>query len=375
MYLQKRTWAEISLKNIEYNFNSIKHSLNPDTKLMGIVKANAYGHGATPIATLLQNIGCEYMAVATLEEGLNLRQNGIHTPILILGRTAPKYTEEIIDNDLTQSLSSYDDGVEMSKRAHAAGKTAKVHLKLDSGMGRLGFICHDGGDFASFALPLLKLPGLDFEGVFTHFAVSEILGEEYTMTQFNDFTSAVKLLEEKSGVKFKIKHCTNSGAMLNYKNMHLDMVRPGIALYGAYPGSDTHSIALKPVMELKSKIVQLKDMEQDFSISYGRTYKTDSKRKIAVIPIGYADGLHRVLSNKIDVLLHGKRVPQVGNICMDMCMIDVSSVPDAAVGDTVTLFGKDGDEFISADEMADAAGTISYEIFCSLSERVPRIYI
>ena len=232
-------------------------------------------------------------------------------------------------------------------------------------------ICHDGEDPADKYLEIMNLPGFDTEGIFTHFAVSEILGEEYTFLQFRDFMSLADRLEERSGKKFKLRHCANSGAMVNYREMQLDMVRPGIMLYGVYPGTETGGIELRTTMELKSRIVSVKTMEAGYSVSYGRTYTTPAKRKIAVIPIGYADGLHRVLSNKLTVSVNGKTVHQVGNICMDMCMLDVTEVENVKVGDVVTVFGK----CVPVDDMAEKAGTIPYEMFCALSPRIPRIYV
>lgn len=374
MYLHNRTWAEISLDNIAHNFKSLEAFVSSDTIVLGVVKANAYGHGSVPVAKVLQECGCKYMAVATLDEAVTLRENGIDTPILILGRTAPEFTETIISHDLTQSLTNTMDAHEMSLIASKLGKTVRVHLKLDTGMGRIGFVCHDSCHPLDELLRILALPALDFEGVFTHFAVSEITEDGYTKMQFDAFSNIVTELEAESGKNFKIKHCANSAAMLNYKEMHLDMVRPGIALYGVYPAEGDWNIELRPAMELKTSICQLKDIEDGFSVSYGRTFRAPGRRRIATIPVGYADGLHRLLSNKIDVLVNGNRVKQIGNICMDMCMIDVTGVPDVNIGDTVTIFGHDGGEFISANEFASKGGFISYEALCSPTERVPRVY-
>ncbi|MBR7082155.1 MAG: alanine racemase [Oscillospiraceae bacterium] len=372
MYAQDRTWAEISLKNIAHNFRELSNAVGDGVKVLGVVKANAYGHGAVQIAAALLEAGCQYLAVATVGEAAELRENGIDAPILILGSTSAQDSDEVISRGLTQSLASFEDAARLSEAAVRAGRRVKVHLKLDTGMGRLGFVCR-GGELDPI-IEALSLPNLDFEGVFTHFAVSEIPDDDYTRMQFKVFTDTVSALEEKTGVKFKIRHCANSGAMLNYKETHLDMVRPGIVLYGHYPGADCRHIDLRPAMELKTRIVHIKHVEAGDTLSYGRTYTAPSRRKIATVPIGYADGLMRALSGKADMLLRGKRVKQVGRICMDMCMLDVTDIPDAAVGDTVTVFGRDGDGFISVDEVAEKAGTISYEILCAVSPRVPRIY-
>ena len=369
--MRERTWAEVSLDNIEFNYKSIRAHLKQGVGFVGVVKANAYGHGALKVAERLERLGCDYLAVATFEEAMELRYNRIETPILILGYTNPKYTQELIRHNVTQSVGDLTAAREMSANAEKMGRSLKIHLKADSGMGRLGMICHDGEDPTDKYLEIMSLPCLETEGIFTHFAVSEVLGDEYTFTQFHDFMSLVSRLEEKSGRKFKIKHCSNSGAVVNYPEMQLDMVRPGIALYGVYPGTETGGIELRPAMELKSRIVNVKDMEGGYTISYGRTYTTPNRRKIAVMPIGYADGLHRVLSNKLKVMVNGVVVPQVGNICMDMCMLDVTDVPDVKVGDVVTIFGRDMD----VNDMAEKAGSISYEMYCALSPRIPRIYV
>ena len=369
--MRERTWAEVSLDNIEFNFKSIKSHLKPGVGFVGVVKANAYGHGALKVAQRLEHLGCDYLAVATFEEAMELRYNRIETPILILGYTNPRFTQELIRHDVTPSVGDLTEAREMAEMAVKMGRSLKIHLKADSGMGRLGMICHDGEDPAAKYLEIMSLPGLETEGIFTHFAVSEVLGDAYTFTQFRDFMSLVDRLEAASGRKFKIKHCSNSGAVVNYPEMQLDMVRPGIALYGVYPGTETGGIELRPAMELKSRIVSVKDMESGYSVSYGRTYTTPSKRRIAVIPIGYADGLHRVLSNKLRVMVNGVVVPQVGNICMDMCMLDVTDAPDTKVGDVVTIFGRDMD----VNDMAEKAGSISYEMYCALSPRIPRIYV
>jgi alanine racemase len=371
--LRSRTWAEIHLKNIVTNYNIIRSELPIEVGFVGVVKANAYGHGAVKVSKLLEKAGCEYLAVATIEEAKELRNHNIKSPILILGYTPPEFADELIEYGITQAVSSFDMAKQLSEIAVNLKGTLKAHIKIDSGMGRLGFKCHSGLNPSDEILTALNLPNLDFEGIFTHFAVSEIENHDYTDMQYRVFNELVDQIELQSNKKFKYRHCSNSGATLSHPDKHLDLIRPGIAMYGLYPGENKR-ISLKPVMELKTRIYQIKDFEKGSSVSYGRTYIADKKRKIAVIPIGYADGLHRVLSNKLEVLVHGIRVKQVGNICMDMCMIDVTNVPDAAVGDIVTIFGNDGNSFISIDELAEKAGTISYELLCAVSPRIPRIY-
>ncbi len=377
MDLKKRTWAEINLDNIEHNVREMKAQLKGETRFLGVIKANAYGHGAIQVANVLEEIGiCEHLAVATSSEALSLRNEGIKLPILILGCSPEVDVEEIIKNEITQAIPDVQTAEMFSKAAVKLGKNIKVHLKADSGMGRIGFICHDDRDPKDAMLEIMKMPGLDVEGIFTHFAVSDTESElEYTNAQYAAFTGLIAVLEKESGKTFKIKHCANSGAMVSHPDKYLDMVRPGICLYGIYPGADRGAIKLKPAMQLKTRIVHIKEqVDPGYSISYGRTYKAEEIRKIAVLPIGYADGLHRALSNKLEVLVRGQRVKQVGRICMDMCMIDVTDIPDAEVGDIVTIFGEDGDASIHVDELAEKAGTISYELVCAPSIRVPRVY-
>ena len=371
-----RTWAEIDLDCIEHNFRAMKEKLPAETRFLGVVKADSYGHGACRVAALLEELGCDYLAVACMNEALALREGGVTLPILILGYTATEHTETLIENNITVALGKLDLAEKMSELAGALGKKLKVHLKVDSGMGRMGFTCRSPRDPVEDMLKVMRLPNLEVEGIFTHFAVSDVEGGgEYTEDQFKEFTGVIDRLEKLSGKKFKIKHCTNSGAMLNYTKTYLDMVRPGIMLYGCYPDGESDYIKLQPAMQLKTRIVQIKDFEPGDTVSYGRLYTAPSKRKIAVIPIGYADGLHRVLSGKLDVLIRGKRAPQVGRICMDMCMVDVTDIPDAERGDIVTVFGRDGDGFIPVEELAEKAGTISYELLCAVSPRVRRIYL
>ncbi len=373
--LQMRTWAEISLQNIEHNYKAIRARLQKGTRFLGVVKANAYGHGAVRVAGLLQELNCDYLGVASIDEALELRDNGITLPILIMGYTPPRLTRILLEQNLTQTVYDIEMAEAFSANAAALGKTLNVHLKVDSGMGRLGFQCRGGCGADSEMLRALSLPGLHFEGIFTHFAVADVFGDTFTEKQFGDFKALVQGLEKASGAPFEIKHCANSGAMVNYAWSYFDMVRPGLMLYGLYPGRETGDIPLRPAMALKTRIAQIKEYDAGDTASYGRIYTAPSKRNIAVLTIGYADGLHRVLSGKIDVLVRGQRATQVGNICMDMCMIDVTDIPAAEPGDVVTVFGRDGDAVIPIEEQAAPAGTISYEVLCSVSHRVPRVYL
>ncbi|NMA38216.1 MAG: alanine racemase [Papillibacter sp.] len=368
--LVKRTWAEISIKNIENNYRCLRSALPSGVGLMGVVKADSYGHGAVPVSLRLQELGCEYLAVTTIDEASELRENGITLPILILSPTPPECACELADLDLTQAVGDIAMARELSSRLNEASKKLKIHIKLETGMGRTGFTADDRSALDE-VLELLNLPCLEAEGIFSHFAVSEIADDSFNEEQFSRFGAAVDFLRKESGHSFKYKHCSNSGAVINFKKYSLNMVRPGLALYGMYPGSNMEDIGLLPAMELKTRVAAITKHKKGDTISYGRTYTVPHDMKFAVLPIGYADGLHRILSNNMSVLINGKRAPQIGRICMDMCMADVSGIPDCKVGDVATVFGIDP----SADELAEKAGTINYEIVCSVSKRVPRVYV
>jgi len=373
--LQKRTWAEVSLTNIAHNYNAIRERLPEGCRFLAVVKTNAYGHGARRVAELCENLGADYLAATNIDDAVQMRSWGVKAPILIFGYTQPEYTDVLIRKRITQEVDSLENAREFSKLASKSGQKLRVHLKVDSGMGRLGFVCHGGRNPEDEILETMLLPGLDIEGIFTHLAVSDVYDDEYTGMQINSFVQLVSTLEEKSGRRFKIIHCANSGAVINYRqNASLDMVRPGLMLYGLYPGADKGGIELRPAMELKTRVVCVKQLQPGDCVSYGRTFVADKPMKIAVLPIGYGDGLHRALSGKIDVLVNGARARQIGRICMDLCMADVTGIP-CAVGDVVTVFGRDGDEFIPVEELAEKAGTISYEMTCALTERVARVYI
>jgi alanine racemase len=374
-HTQMRTWAEISLKNLEHNYKAMRARLQSGTRFLGVVKADAYGHGAVRTARLLEELGCEFLGVACIDEALSLREAGVALPVLVMGYTPPELTAELIENNLTQTIYSGDMADRFSKAAVSHGGRLRAHLKVDTGMGRLGFVCGRGRDPEADMLGALALPGLSCEGIFTHFAVSEALGDPFTRRQFDDFRDLVGRLEKKSATRFEIKHCANSGAMVNCDWSYFDMVRPGLSLYGLYPGRDTGGLDLRPVMELKTRIAQIKEYEPGDTVSYGRTFTVTDRRRLAVITAGYGDGLFRVLSGGIDVLVRGRRARQVGRICMDMCMIDVSGIPETEDGDVVTIFGRDGGGFIPIEELSEKAGTISYELLCAVTQRVPRVYL
>lgn len=375
---QKRTWREISLSNLEHNYKTLRAMLPAGCRFLGIVKANAYGNGAVRVAHKLEELGCDYLAVACVDEAADLRSAGITMPILILGSTPADYAGELLDLNLTQTVVDLETAQALSDAAVKAGKKMKIHVKLDTGMSRLGLLCDEEhmDDSAAQVAQLCALPGLEHEGVFTHFSDSDG-SEEYTMLQLTRFLETLKRLEEK-GVTFPIRHCANSGAVLNYPCTHLDMVRPGLSLYGHYPDPSCEGLdgpGLLPVMELKSRISAVRNLPAGTVVSYGRTFTLKRESCLAVLPVGYADGLHRLCSNQMEVLIHGKRVPIVGRICMDMCMADVTDIPGVQVDDVATVYGQDGDESLPIEEAARTAGTIQYELLCAISERVPRVYL
>ena len=371
--LQKRTWAEISLENLRHNYEAIRKSLPAGCRFLGVVKADAYGHGALPVSRLLQEAGADYLAVSCLDEALELRRGGITMPILILGHTPPEMVPQLIAYGITQAVSAKAKAEEYSAAAAACGGTLKVHIKVDTGMSRLGFLVRDGhfdGGVEAIAASC-ALPHLEAEGIFTHFAASDAddaPSEAYTRQQFEVFQRVMDALAER-GRTFAIRHCANSGALARYPEMYLDMVRPGIALYGV--GDDAERLGLRPVMSLKSSVSTIKVFDPDTDISYGRTFHTTEKTRVGVLPIGYADGFFRGLSNRMSVITAQGPAPVRGRICMDMCMVDLSGLPEVHVGDTVEIFGKDQ----PVDRLAAMLDTIPYELTCAVSKRVPRLYL
>ena len=372
--LRKRTWAEISLDNLRHNYLAVRSRLPEGCRFLGVVKADAYGHGALQVSHMLQAAGADYLAVSCLDEAMELRQGGIYLPILILGHTPAEFLETLVRNDLTQAVTCLAKAEEYSREASRLGLALRVHIKLDTGMSRLGFLCA-GQHFDECVDGVIRsctLPGLDPEGVFTHFSVSDEPGEDneaYTRAQFALFLRVVAAVEERGGVHFAIRHCANSGAVVHYPEMALDMVRPGLLLYGY--GDDTGVLGLRPGMRLVTRITTIKHFDAHTDVSYGRRFTTDRVTRMAVLGIGYADGLPRLCSNKCSFAVASGFAPQRGSICMDMCMADVSSIPDAAVDSEVEIFGAKSD--IMA--LCAAAQTIPYELLCAVSKRVPRVYL
>lgn len=369
--LQKRTWAEVDLGAIEHNYKAIRESLPENCRFLGVVKADAYGHGAVEVANRLEKSGADYLAIACLDEALELRRNGVTLPILILGHTPPSFASELIENDLTQTVSCEAKAIEYSDAVSKLGKSLKIHIKLDTGMSRLGYLCA-GSYFDEGVKNVVKtcnMPNLDVEGIYTHFAVSDQTDEgsiEYTKAQYKLFCDVIAAAEGM-GAHFEIKHCANSGAVVNHPEMMLDMVRPGLLLYGY---GDKGALGLKPAMRMVSTVSTIKYYEPDTFVSYGRNFVTDKRMRMGVIAAGYADGLPWSAAGKCAFYSEGREIPQCGNICMDMCMVDLSDAPKVQVGSEVELFGTSA----SLLSLSAAANTIPYELLCSVSKRVPRVY-
>lgn len=339
-----------------------------------VIKADGYGHGAKKIAQTLLDNGADRFAVAVLDEGIELRQAGFKVPILILGFTDKERAKEVVENELEQAVYSWELAEALSKEASSQGKTAKIHIKVDTGMGRIGL--QPNSDSVRLIKKISQLPNIAIEGIFTHFAVADAVDKEFTKGQYEKFSWICGELE-KEKVNINVRHCGNSATIIDLPDMHMDMVRAGIMLYGLKPSDEVmlDRLELRQVMSLKVRISHVKEIEAGQSVSYGRKFIADKKTRIASLPIGYADGYTRMLSGKAEALVKGKRVPVVGRICMDQCMIDVTGIEDVKVGDEVVLFGKQEGNFIHIDELADKLGTINYEIVCMISKRVPRVYV
>ncbi len=373
---QRRTWAEVNLSVLEHNYIALSEMLPRACRFMGVVKADAYGHGAVPVAKRLEALGADYLGVACLDEAIELRAAGLRIPILILGYTPSVYAAELLRHDITQTVFDISGAAALSRAAKDAGKKLKVHIKIDTGMSRLGIFCgdEDSGSVAEQAARICAMDGLFCEGIFTHFSAADT-DEEFTMLQLGRFLSLLDVLN-KRGIHFAIRHCANSAAVLNYPCTHMDMVRPGIALYGHYPVEGMEPLcSLMPVMELKTRIADVKALPAGASVSYGRTHILHRDSRLAVLPVGYADGFSRLFSDKLEVLIHGKKARLAGRVCMDLCMADVTDIPNVKQGDVAVLYGSDGGATQSIEVGAGLAGTISYELLCSVSQRIPRIYL
>ncbi len=368
-----RASANIDLDAICSNINNTRKLLEAKTRLMVILKADGYGHGAVPIAKALSDMAVDCFGVAILEEGIELRKAGIDKPILVLGYTPKGQYQKLVEYDITQTIFQYNTAKELSEEALRQGKTAKIHIKIDTGMSRIGFF--DDTDSIEEVKKIAELKGIEIEGIFSHFACAD--EEDKTsanrqLKKFLDFTEEL----DKEGIHIPIKHIANSAAIIDIPEARLDMVRSGISTYGLYPSEDVKkdAIALKPAMEIKSHVSYVKEVETGVGVSYGSTYITGRKTKIATIPVGYGDGYPRQLSSKGRVLIHGMSAPIIGRVCMDQFMVDVTDIPEVNQGDMVTLIGRDKDEFISVEEVANMSYSFNYEFICNVGKRIPRIY-
>ena len=370
-----RVKAVVSLDAIAHNFEEMKKNIAEGTKIVAVIKADGYGHGAEAIARLIE--GYEYIwgfATATPEEALQLRDAGIDKPILILGIVFEEYYKELIAHEVRMTVCEYEMAAALSEEAVRQGKQVHIHIGLDTGMSRIGFA--DVPESVETIKKIADLPNVEIEGMFTHFARADEYDRSPAMVQLERYQKFSDLVEA-AGVEIPLHHCSNSAGIIRVPEANLSIVRAGITIYGIYPSSEVERdiVKLTPVMELKSHVTYVKDVPEGAAISYGGTYVADKKRRVATIPVGYADGYPRQLSNKGWVLIHGKKAPILGRVCMDQFMVDVTEIGDVKKGDEVTLLGRDGDEFISIEEIGDLCGRFSYEFACDISPRVPRIYV
>ncbi len=369
-----RTWSEVNLNAITQNINNVRSILNSNTKILAVVKADAYGHGADEVALALVKTNVDYFGVATIEEAMDLRKIGIKTPILILGAIYNENIEEIIENDITSTVFDYKTAKSISSVAIKLGKKAKIHIKIDTGMTRIGFDVNKNSiDEIS---KISKLDNIEIEGLFSHFAKADEEDKNPTHKQFEKFMY-VKNELVNMGINIPICHICNSAGIIDFPEYQLDMVRSGIITYGHYPSDcvNKEKIKLTPAMTFKTLVANIREVEKGTQIGYGGTFVAEKNTKIATVLAGYADGYSRFLSNKAEVLINGKRCRVAGRVCMDQTMVDVSHLKNINLGDEVILFGKSGNNIVTVEEVAQIIGTINYEVLCAVSKRVPRIYI
>ena len=371
---KNRVYAGVDLDAVLYNMESMHQNIEPDTKICAVIKANGYGHGALKIAETIEHLPYLWgYAVATVEEAMALIHDGRKKPALILGLAFENEYEEIVENDIRPAVCEYGAAQKLSEIARSMNRVCHIHLAIDTGMSRIGFQVSE--ENANIIEQISELPNIIIEGIFTHFARADEEDKAPTMEQIRLFQSMVDMLEQRN-VHIPIKHCSNSAGIVEVKEANMDMVRAGITLYGLWPSDEVSkdTISLKPAMSIRSHITFIKELEEGRFVSYGGTYETPGRRKIATIPVGYADGYARGLSNKGYVLVHGKRAYICGRVCMDQFMVDVTDIPDIKEGDLVTLLGTDGKETITLEELGDMSGRFNYEFACLISPRVPRIY-
>ena len=371
----ERVKAVVSLDAIAHNFAEMKKNIAKGTKIVAVIKADGYGHGAEAIARLIEDYDYIWgFAVATPEEALQLRTFGVKKPILILGIVFEEYFTEMIAKEIRLTVCTYEMAQKLSEEAQRQGRDVHIHIGLDTGMSRIGFA--DRQESVEEIKKISQLPNLKIEGMFTHFARADETDRSPAIDQLNRYLNFAKLLED-AGIQIPMKHCSNSAGIIRVPEANLNAVRAGITIYGIYPSNEVERdiVKLIPAMELKSHISYIKTVEPGAAFSYGGTFTAKKEMKVATIPVGYADGYPRSLSNKGWVRIHGKKAPILGRVCMDQFMVDITKIPDAKAGDEVTLIGKDGKEFISIEKFGDLSGRFSYEFACDISKRVPRVYI
>ncbi|WP_298846418.1 alanine racemase [Clostridium sp.] len=366
-------WAEVDLDNLSHNMREIRR-ITKSEKIIAVVKADAYGHGAVDVAPVLLENGANSLAVAMLSEAVELRRSGIECPIMILGFTPPELIDNLLKYNIEQTVFSYEFAKQLSKMAQDENKITKIHIALDTGMGRIGFLPND--ESVREVCKISKLPNIVIEGLFCHFSTADEKDKTYTNMQVKKFNDFYEKLRAKK-VYINTRHIANSAAIIDLPEIHYEAVRPGIIIYGYYPSDEVNKekLDLLPVMTLKTNVVHIKTLPPGEYVGYGRKYKTEKESVIATLPIGYADGYTRLLFQKAKVIIKGKFAPVIGKICMDQCMIDITDVDGVKVGDEVILIGEDENNKFDADIVGELIGTISYEIVCMIGKRVPRVYI
>jgi len=366
-------WTEINLGNLDYNIKQIRQKTR-GCDIIGVVKADAYGHGAAEVSKVLLENGVKTLAVATLQEAVSLRENGFSCPIVMLGITPGLYAETLLEYNITPVVSSVENAAAISAAAGKWDKTVEAFVAVDTGMGRIGFLPDDVCAEAFREISLL--PNLKIKGLFSHFATADEKDKSYAMRQLSHFNTIYEKLKQ-AGLEIPVRTIANSAAIMEIPEAYFEAVRPGIILYGCYPSQevDRSRFHIKPVMSVKANIVHLKKVPSGFSVSYGRKFTTERESLIATLALGYADGYPRYLSGKGRVIVNGVYAPVAGNICMDQCMVDVTGVPDVKLGDEVVLMGSQGDLTILADEIGDKTGTINYEVVCAFGQRLPKVYV
>lgn len=371
-----RVYAEVDLEALHYNMEQMRRKISPNTRIMGIIKADGYGHGAVPLGRELEGIDYVFgYGVATAEEAFILRKAGLKKPILVLGYTFPYAYEELIAKEIRTAVFRYDTLEELASCAKKQGKKAKIHIKVDTGMSRIGIRPDESG--LAFIQKALSYDEVEAEGIFTHFAKADEADKAPAFRQIDQMSQFIETAEKKTGYRFPLKHCSNSAGILELKRANMDMVRAGITLYGLWPSEEVSrdSISLHPLLSLKSRLVCVKEVEKGAQISYGGTYTAEKNMRIATVPVGYGDGYPRGLSGKGTVLICGKRAPILGRVCMDQFMVDVENIPEAKEGTEVTLIGKEGEDRITMEELGALSGRFNYEFACNLGKRIPRVYV